>query len=558
MLLGANFLMGVIGMSDFKNKTVYEIYVKSFCDSNGDGIGDLPGITSKLDYLEKLGVDYLWLTPFYNSPQHDNGYDISDYTSVNPLFGSMRDFDALVQAAKDRGIGIMLDMVFNHSSTEHDWFQRALAGDPEYQAYYYFIDGDPEKAPTNWESKFGGSAWQYVPSLKKWYLHLFDPTQADLNWSNPKVREELKNVIRFWKNKGVKGFRFDVINLISKPDNFIDDWDGDGSRFYTDGPRVNEYLQELVHDTGIEDMITVGEMAATKIPACIQYTRPENKELAMAFSFHHLKVDYRNGDKWSLQKPDIPKLKSIIRSWQEGMQEGNGWQAFFWENHDQPRSVSRFGKDQGLWKESAKMLATVLMTLRSTPYIYQGQEIGTPNPHFTKLEQYKDVESSNYYAIMLQQGKTPEEALQVLAERSRDNGRTPMQWSNQMNAGFSEGDPWIEQGDSYHIVNVSNEIEDPDSIFYYYKKMIRLRMDNKSISEGSFEWIESNYDDVIAFARVYENKRIVIVANFSDQEFDLRALEASENIPAKNCLADSYSGRRESGKLRPFEAYVAE
>ena len=309
-------------MSDFKNKTVYEIYVKSFCDSNGDGIGDLPGITSKLDYLEKLGVDYLWLTPFYNSPQHDNGYDISDYTSVNPLFGSMRDFDALVQAAKDRGIGIMLDMVFNHSSTEHDWFQRALAGDPEYQAYYYFIDGDPEKAPTNWESKFGGSAWQYVPSLKKWYLHLFDPTQADLNWSNPKVREELKNVIRFWKNKGVKGFRFDVINLISKPDNFIDDWDGDGSRFYTDGPRVNEYLQELVHDTGIEDMITVGEMAATKIPACIQYTRPENKELAMAFSFHHLKVDYRNGDKWSLQKPDIPKLKSIIRSWQEGMQEG--------------------------------------------------------------------------------------------------------------------------------------------------------------------------------------------------------------------------------------------
>ena len=558
MLLGANFLMGVIGMSDFKNKTVYEIYVKSFCDSNGDGIGDLPGITSKLDYLEKLGVDYLWLTPFYNSPQHDNGYDISDYTSVNPLFGSMRDFDALVQAAEDRGIGIMLDMVFNHSSTEHDWFQRALAGDPEYQAYYYFIDGDPEKAPTNWESKFGGSAWQYVPSLKKWYLHLFDPTQADLNWSNPKVREELKNVIRFWKNKGVKGFRFDVINLISKPDNFIDDWDGDGSRFYTDGPRVNEYLQELVHDTGIEDMITVGEMAATKIPACIQYTRPENKELAMAFSFHHLKVDYRNGDKWSLQKPDIPKLKSIIRSWQEGMQEENGWQAFFWENHDQPRSVSRFGKDQGLWKESAKMLATVLMTLRSTPYIYQGQEIGTPNPHFTKLEQYKDVESSNYYAIMLQQGKTPEEALQVLAERSRDNGRTPMQWSDQMNAGFSEGDPWIEQGDSYHIVNVSNEIEDPDSIFYYYKKMIRLRKDNKSISEGSFEWIESNYDDVIAFARVYENKRMVIVANFSDQEFDLRALEASENILAKNCLADSYSDRRESGKLRPFEAYVAE
>ena len=417
-------------MTDFNHKTVYQIYPKSFCDKNGDGFGDIRGVIEKLDYLQELGVDYLWLTPFFISPQRDNGYDVADYRNIDPKFGTLEDVEELIAQSAHRGMGIMLDMVFNHTSTEHEWFRKALAGEKKYQDYYIFKEGDPDKFPTNWQSKFGGPAWEYVPNLKKWYLHLFDVTQADLNWDNPEVREELKEIIRFWKEKGVKGFRFDVVNLISKPEKMEDDWIGDGRRFYSDGPHVHEYLKELVRDTGIEDMVTVGEMSSTSLEHCIRYSAPEEKELSMCFNFHHLKVDYKDGNKWALMEPDYEKLKELFETWQMGMQEGNGWNAVFWCNHDQPRIVSRFGDEDWYWKESAKMLAGMIHLMRGTPYIYQGEEIGMLNAHYSSVHQYRDVESLNYYEILREEGKTEAEALEILAARSRDNGRTPMQWAN--------------------------------------------------------------------------------------------------------------------------------
>ena len=385
------------------DKVVYQIYVRSFNDSNGDGIGDLRGITQRLDYLKRLGVDYLWITPFFSSPQNDNGYDVADYRSVEPMFGTMEDFDELSREARARGIGLMLDMVFNHTSTSHEWFRRALAGDPRYLAYYKFVDAAPDataanpgEPPTNWASKFGGSAWEYVPALHKWYLHLFDVSQADLNWDNPEVRAELADVVRFWKAKGVSGFRFDVVNLISKPKRLEDDLEGDGRRFYTDGPHVHEYLQELVREGGIEDMVTVGEMSSTSIENCIRYTAPRYHELTQAFSFHHLKVDYAGGDKWALAEPDISRLRGLLRDWQERMTAGGGWNALFWSNHDQPRPNSRFGdcSTRELWRRSSELLPVCTHLLRGTPYVYRGEELGMTNPDFTSIDQYRDVSRS--------------------------------------------------------------------------------------------------------------------------------------------------------------------
>lgn len=361
---------------DISNKVVYQIYPKSFKDSNGDGWGDLRGVTQKLDYLAELGVDYIWLTPFFPSPQRDNGYDVADYRAVDPRYGTIADFEELACEARSRGIGIMLDMVLNHTSTDHEWYRRALAGEKRYQDYYFFRDGDPDKLPTNWTSKFGGPTWLWEPAVGKWRLHLFDPTQADLDWSNPEVCHEVSDIVRFWKEKGVSGFRFDVVNLISKPEVFEDDHEGDGRRFYTDGPHVHEYLQELVREAGIDGMMTVGEMSSTTLDACLGYTRPEDRELSMAFSFHHLKVDYKNGNKWELMPADLGELRRILSTWQEGMQADGGWNALFWDNHDQPRVVSRFGSDGELRVPSAKMLCLFMNLLRGTPYIYQGNELG--------------------------------------------------------------------------------------------------------------------------------------------------------------------------------------
>ena len=507
-------------MVNFSKSCVYQIYIKSFKDSNGDGIGDLGGIIEKLDYIKELGVDYIWITPFFRSPLNDNGYDVSDYRNIDPVFGSMQDLEKLISEADKRGIGLMLDMVFNHTSTEHEWFQKALTGDKKYMDYYYFIDGKPDSPPTNWESKFGGSAWEYVPKLKKWYLHLFDVTQADLNWNNPEVRAELKDVLRFWKNKGIKGFRFDVINLVSKPDKFEDDYEGDGRRFYTDGPRIHEFLKELVQDSGISDMLTVGEMSSTSIDNCIRYSNPAEKELSMCFSFHHLKVDYSNGNKWSLMKPDFKKLKDLLVSWQVGMQDGGGWNAVFWCNHDQPRAVSRFGDDVKYRAESAKALAAVIHLMRGTPYIFQGEEFGMTNAGFTSIDEYRDVESLNYYKIMLANGVSESEALKILAAKSRDNGRTPVQWNGDKNAGFTTGEPWISPAKNYRSINAELEGASPDSILDFYKKLIALRKEYSVISDGEFIPVEETDERLFVYKRALENEELYVICNLSSDELD--------------------------------------
>ena len=546
-------------MADFSNKVIYQIYPKSFKDSNGDGIGDLRGVAEKLDYLKDLGVDYLWLTPFFVSPQRDNGYDVADYRNIDPMFGTMEDLDNLIAEGEKRNIGLMFDMVFNHTSTSHEWFRRALAGEKKYQDYYIFKEGAPDQPPTNWQSKFGGSAWVYVSSLGKWYLHLFDVTQADLNWKNPEVREELKEVIRFWKAKGVKGFRFDVVNLISKPEIWEDDFEGDGRKFYTDGPYVHEYLKELVRDTGIEDYVTVGEMSSTTLEHCIRYSGAEEKELSMCFNFHHLKVDYKDGNKWELMEPDYMELKVIFEKWQMGMQRGNAWNALFWCNHDQPRIVSRFGNEGEYWKESAKMLAGMIHLMRGTPYIYQGEEIGMTNPHYTSIEQYADVESRNYYEILLNEGKTKEEALEILAARSRDNSRTPMQWTDERYCGFSDTKPWIPVSDNFEKINVKKQKQDRDSILEFYKKLIMLRKEKEVIARGNIEFMEVENAGVLAYTRCLDKQKLLVCCNFRDVESQMEFTQEWKS--GRKILGNYEENHKNNYKvltLRPYEIIVLE
>ena len=542
-------------MGNFKNKVVYQVYPKSFYDSNGDGEGDLKGITSKLDYLQELGVELLWSTPFFPSPQRDNGYDVSDYCAVDPRFGTMEELEELIAEADKRNIGLMFDMVFNHTSTEHEWFQKALAGDEKYQNYYIFKDGTPDKIPTNWVSKFGGPAWEYVPSLGKWYLHLFDVTQADLNWENPEVREELKNVLRFWKTKGIKGFRFDVVNLISKPEIFENDYIGDGRRFYTDGRHVHEFLKEMVRDAGIADMTTVGEMSSTSLDNCVRYTAPKEQELSMVFSFHHLKVDYKDGDKWSLMPADLMKLKDLFCTWQEGMQAEDGWNAVFWCNHDQPRAVSRFGNEDKYWKESAKMLAAAIHLMRGTPYIYQGEEIGMTNMRFPHIEDYNDPDAKNTYHQHILAGDTPDVALKEAQMISRDNARTPMQWDATENAGFTTGKPWLGINPNYTKINAENQKNDPHSIFSCYKALIALRKSSPALSRGDLEIPETGSDTLFALKRSYNGETLLSFHNFSAEPSKIPAALVPQN---GEVLLSSYD--REGGytgpNLRPYESVI--
>ncbi len=545
-------------MIDFSNQVVYQIYPKSFRDTNGDGFGDIPGIIEKLDYLQDLGVDYLWLTPFFISPQRDNGYDVADYRKINPMFGTMEDLENLIRESEKRGMGIMLDMVFNHTSTEHEWFQKALAGEEEYQNYYIFKEGEPDHAPTNWKSKFGGPAWEYVPGLKKWYLRLYDVTQADLNWDNPKVREELKEILRFWKEKGIKGFRFDVINLVSKPEQMEDDFEGDGRRFYSDGPHIHEYLKELVKDAGVEDFVTVGEMSSTSLEHCIRYSAPEEKELSMCFNFHHLKTDYKDGDKWALMATDYKKLKELFAEWQIGMQEGGGWNALFWCNHDQPRIVSRMGDEKAYWKESAKMLAGMIHFMRGTPYIYQGEEIGMLNAHYPSIDQYRDVESLNYYQILLEEGKTKEEALEILAARSRDNSRTPMQWDEGMYGGFSEAEPWLPMSAGFRKeITVKAQQKDPASILAFYKKLIAMRKKYPVIAKGEISFLETETDMVLAYQRTLGEQQIVVFCNLDRKK---QSIKADRNWRDYKVLLENWDREmnleEESYAMEPYEFLV--
>ena len=535
------------------DKVVYQIYVKSYADSNGDGIGDLRGIRDHLGYLADLGVDVVWITPFFVSPQNDNGYDVADYRAIEPIYGTMEDFEDLSAEAKRLGLTLMLDMVFNHTSTEHVWFKKALAGDPKYIAYYKFVDAaegatadSPGKPPTNWESKFGGNAWEYVPTLNKWYLHLFDVSQADLNWDNPEVREELTDVLRFWRSKGVEAFRFDVVNLISKPAVLEDDFEGDGRRFYSDGPHIHEYLKEMVAKGDIDGLVTVGEMSSTSLGACIGYTKPEDHELSMAFNFHHLKVDYAGGDKWALKEPDIAELRDLFKTWQEGMEEAGGWMALFWSNHDQPRPNSRFADTESFWKESSELLATCTHLMRGTPYIYQGEELGQTISDFTDISQYRDVESHNYFRILKERGLSAEEAFAVVHARSRDDGRTPMAWDESPNGGFTTGEPWLALSGNYDTINAAAEIDDPTSVRSYYKRLIQIRKAEPVIQLGDVSFLDTASDKVIAYERTLGDTKVVVECNFSGE--DQEALDTAGG----EVLISNYA--EPAQKLRPWEA----
>ncbi|MBS3197257.1 alpha,alpha-phosphotrehalase [Turicibacter bilis] len=545
-------------MKDFKNSVVYQIYPKSFNDSNNDGLGDLRGVVEKLDYLEGLGVDYIWLTPFFVSPQNDNGYDIADYYNIDPAYGTMEDFEALVEGATKRNIKIMLDMVFNHTSTHHVWFQKALQGDSKYKNYYIFRKGENGNPPTNWVSKFGGNAWEYVEQFDEYYLHLFDVTQADLNWENPELRQEVYNVVNFWIEKGVKGFRLDVINLISKPDLLENDYIGDGRRFYTDGPRIHQYLKELNENTfgKHEDIITVGEMSSTTIENCLKYSNPDEKELSMVFNFHHLKVDYKDGDKWKLKEFDFAELKDLLNTWQTSMMEGNGWNAVFWCNHDQPRIVSRLGDDKNYHEQSAKMLATAIHCLRGTPYIYQGEEIGMTNPYFNDINKYRDVESLNYYNILREQGHTEEETYDIIMARSRDNSRTPMQWNSDVNAGFSEGTPWIGVIDNYETINVERNLSDENSIYNHYKKLIHLRKQYNVIADGTYEPMLVDHEAVYAYRRLLDNEVLMVLNNFYGK--DTTVTLNIEDFDDYTCLLSNYESQNLTNQmtLRPYESII--
>jgi len=530
-----------------KGKVVYQIYPKSYKDTTGNGIGDFRGIIEKIPYLAKLGVDMVWLNPFYPSPQRDNGYDISDYMAVDPLFGDMADFEEMVRVGKEHKIDFMLDMVLNHCSTEHEWFQKALAGDQYYQDFFFIQD-----QPTDWQSKFGGSAWAPFGDTGKYYLHLFDETQADLNWRNPNVRKELFKVVNFWRDKGVKGFRFDVINLIGKDEVLVDCPENEGKPAYTDKPIVHDYLRMMNQATFGSDgsFMTVGEMSSTTMGNCVLYSSPDRQELSMTFNFHHLKVDYKDGQKWTLAPFDFEELKRLYHSWGKEMSDKNGWSALFWNNHDQPRALNRFVDIQHFRKEGATMLAASIHLSRGTPYIYMGEEIGMVDPDYDSMDDYVDVESINAYQMLLKEGKSEQEAFRIIQAKSRDNSRIPMQWDASENAGFTKGTLWLKAGKSYPQINVENEIKGP--IFAFYQNLIRLRKEMPIISEGSYKPAFEDSQQVYAFERQYKDEKLLVLNNFYATEVEIELPAAYQN---GQILISNYEDEEVSEKilLKPYQ-----
>ncbi|WP_324061472.1 alpha,alpha-phosphotrehalase [Aeromonas caviae] len=543
----------------WQSAVIYQIYPKSFQDSGARGTGDLKGIMARLDYLKTLDVDALWLTPVYVSPQVDNGYDIADYLNIDPAYGTMTDFEALLAAAHDRGIRIVMDIVVNHTSTEHAWFKSAL-GDKNspYRDYYIWRDPVDGGVPNNWQSKFGGSAWELDPATGQYYLHLFAREQADLNWENPAVRAEVKKIIHFWAKKGVDGFRLDVINLISKDQAFPDDEVGDGRRFYTDGPRIHEFLQDVSRDVFAPvGAMTVGEMSSTSLEHCQRYGALDGSELSMVFNFHHLKVDYPGGDKWTKAPFDFLELKRIFNHWQSGM-HGKGWSALFWCNHDQPRIVSRFGDEGEHRVVAAKMLASTLHGLQGTPYIYQGEEIGMTNPGYQRIDDYQDVESRNIFAIKQAEGMSEAEILAILGAKSRDNSRTPMQWSAASNAGFTSGTPWLKPAANYSEINAEAALADQHSVFWHYRDLIALRKAHPIFTQGDYQELLAGHPQIWAYVRRADGQTLLVVSNFYGEpvEFALPAeLQSGEGRLLLGNYQDSPT-RPQSCKLRPYESLI--
>lgn len=543
----------------WQSAVIYQIYPKSFQDSGARGTGDLKGIMARLDYLKTLGVDALWLTPVYVSPQVDNGYDIADYYAIDPAYGTMADFEALLAAAHARNIRIVMDIVVNHTSTEHAWFKSAL-GDKNspYRDYYIWRDPVDGGVPNNWQSKFGGSAWELDEITGQYYLHLFAREQADLNWENPAVRAEVKNIIHFWAKKGVDGFRLDVINLISKDQAFPNDEIGDGRRFYTDGPRIHEFLQDVSCDVFAPvGAMTVGEMSSTSLEHCQRYGALDGSELSMVFNFHHLKVDYPNGDKWTKAPFDFLELKRIFNHWQSGM-HGKGWSALFWCNHDQPRIVSRFGDEGEHRVMAAKMLASTLHGLQGTPYIYQGEEIGMTNPGYQRIDDYQDVESRNIFAIKQAEGMGEAEILAILGTKSRDNSRTPMQWSAAANAGFTQGTPWLKPAANYPEINAEAVLADQNSVFWHYRDLIALRKAHPIFTQGDYQELLTGHPQIWAYARRANGQTLLVVSNFYGEPAEF-ALPVELQSGQGRLLLGNYSdspAQPQSGMLRPYESLI--
>lgn len=502
-------------------KVIYQIYPKSFYDSNNDGVGDLRGIIAKLDYIKQLNVDMIWFNPFFVSPQNDNGYDIANYRQVDPRFGTMADLEEMIAKLKEIGVGVMFDMVLNHCSTDHEWFQKALAGDEYYQKFFYLRPGKDGGYPNNWQSKFGGPAWSKFGDTDLYYLHLYDKTQADLDWHNPAVRKELFEVVNFWRQKGVHGFRFDVINVTGKDTVLVDSTNIEQEkRLYTDTPVVQDYLRELNAQSFGQDpeAITVGEMSSTTIPNSIAYTKPENHELSMTFAFHHLKTDYMDGQKWTQTPFDFQALKHYLLDWQEEIAQGGGWQALFWNNHDQPWALNRFG-DPGQYRvKSAEMMAATIHLMRGTPYIYMGEELGMIDPSYQSMADYVDVEAQNAYQELVAGGRDPQEAFAIVHSKARDNSRVPMHWDASQYAGFSQVKPWLMPTDQAKI-NVHQELTSGE-IFAFYQQLIALRKQDELISNGQIHSILRDHDQVLAYVRSLPERpdQLVVFSNFYGQE----------------------------------------
>ena len=549
-------LEGAFNMGNFKEKVIYQLYPKSFKDSDGNGMGDIKGIIEKLPYLEKLGIEMIWMNPVFKSPQKDNGYDVTDYYAIDPLFGTMEDIDALIAKAKEHGIELMFDMVFNHTSITHEWFQKALAGDKKYEDYYILREPKEDGSlPTNWQSKFVGDAWAPFGDTGKYYLCLYDKTQADLNWRNPEVREELYKVVNFWLEKGIAGFRFDVLNVIGKEEVLVDSEGANEKSLYTDTPIVHEWVKEMnIESFGKhENIVTVGEMSSTTVENGVLYSDPARNELSMIFSFHHLKVDYVDGEKWSNAPFDFLELKSLLDEWQAGMSDGNGWNALFWNNHDQPRANSRFGDTENYPYETATMLAQTMHLLRGTPYIYQGEEIGMTNPDYEDIHEYADIESHNAYKAMRLEGQTHEEAMAIIRQKSRDNGRSPMQWDSSEHAGFTTGTPWLNVADNYKTVNVEKEIAD-GKIFPYYQKLIQLRKEMPLISDGSYKGILLDDKEVYAYVREKDGQRLLVLNHFYGSDYTLTLPEEYVDEAAEVVIGNYETARlQKEMTLRPYE-----
>ena len=534
----------------WKNAVVYQIYPKSFQDSNGDGIGDIRGIISRLDYLEELGIDAVWISPMYCSPQDDNGYDISDYQDIDPMFGSLDDMEELIAKAKEKNIRIIMDLVLNHTSDEHRWFLEAKKGkDNPYHDYYVWKDGVEGTYPNDMKAAFGGPAWEWVPELNQYYFHQFSVKQPDLNWENPKVRREIYDMILWWMEKGVGGFRLDVIDQIAKePDNGITN----------NGPRLHEFLQEMSRETFQKgDLITVGEAWGATPEIAKLYSNPDGTEFSMVFQFEHMVMDQQEGkEKWDLAPLPFVKLKKCLAKWQEELY-GRGWNSLFWDNHDLPRIVSRWGDDGQYRKESAKMLALVLHGMQGTPYVYQGEELGMTNVRFPDISSYEDIETLNMYRERLDAGYKEDEIMKSIYAKSRDNARTPMQWSGEENAGFTTGKPWIRVNPNYTDINAESEKKDPDSVYHFYRKLIRMRKEYPVFVDGKFELLLPEDEQVFAYMRKDSDTQMLVCANFTGEPAECQISgEWKDAQVLLHNYADDVPECGESLQLKPYEAFI--